>query len=83
PQAAAQARERYGCLTPWQSEPALYGHSVAMFGEPSCEEAAIEQLRALLDQRLDYMKEDGERFFNAEQNARVVLAAEQYYRTMY
>lgn len=83
PQAAAQAREHYGCLTPWQSEPALYGHSVVMFGEPSCEEAAIEQLRALLDQRLDYMKQDGERFFNAEQNARVVLAAEQYYRTMY
>ncbi len=83
PDAASVARRRYGCLTPWQHEPAEYGHNVTLFGEPSCEEAVIAQLRDLLDQRLTYMQADGEGFFHAEQNARVVMAAEQYYRTMY
>ncbi|MGM3387233.1 erythromycin esterase family protein [Stutzerimonas stutzeri] len=82
PAAAQAARQRYGCLSPWQEEPAIYGHNV-MRGEPSCEEAVVEQLRALLDQRLGYLEKDGEHFFEAEQNARVVLAAEQYYRAMY
>jgi len=82
PQAASAARRRYGCLSPWHDEPAVYGHNV-MRGQPSCEDAVIEQLRALLDQRLEYLEKDGNNFFNAEQNARVVLAAEQYYRAMY
>lgn len=82
PQAASAARRRYGCLSPWHEEPAIYGHKV-MLGEPSCEDAVVEQLRALLDQRLEYLEQDGARFFDAERNARVVLAAEQYYRAMY
>lgn len=82
PQAARVARDRYGCLSPWHEEPAIYGHNV-MLGQPSCEDAVVEQLRALLDQRLEYLDKDGGSFFNAEQNARVVLAAEQYYRAMY
>ena len=83
PAAASRARQRYACLSPWQDDPASYGHQVSLFGEPSCEDAVIEQLRELLDQRLAYLQADGEGFFNAEQNARVVLAAEQYYRAMY
>lgn len=82
PQAASAARRRYGCLSPWHEEPAIYGHKV-MLGEPSCEDAVVEQLRALLDQRLEYLERGGGSFFNAERNARVVLAAEQYYRAMY
>ena len=82
PQAASAARRRYGCLSPWHEEPAVYGHKV-MLGEPSCEDQVVEQLRALLDQRLRYLERDGGSFFNAERNARVVLAAEQYYRAMY
>jgi len=54
-----------------------------MLGQPSCETAVVEQLQALLAQRLAYIGQDGERFFNAERNARVVLAAEHYYRAMY
>ena len=27
PDTARVARERYGCLTPWQSDPATYGHA--------------------------------------------------------
>jgi protein-L-isoaspartate(D-aspartate) O-methyltransferase len=27
PNSAAVARKRYGCLTPWQGDPATYGHA--------------------------------------------------------
>lgn len=82
PQAAEAARHRYGCLSPWHDDPARYGHTV-MRGAPSCQDAVVEQLRALLDQRLEYLQKDGGSFFNAERNAHVVLAAEHYYRAMY
>ena len=38
---------------------------------------------ALLEQRLRYLANDGDALFDAEQNARVVCAAEGYYRAMY
>lgn len=41
------------------------------------------QLRDLLEHRLGYLKDDGERWFDALQNARIVQAAEQYYLAMY
>ncbi|RVQ69596.1 erythromycin esterase family protein [Croceicoccus ponticola] len=83
PVAAAQARARYSCLTPWQDDPARYGLAVERGGRDSCEDAAVAQLRELLDERLAHMKNDGERWFDALQNARIVLAAERYYRAMY
>lgn len=82
-QLAFEARRRYGCLTPWQDDPALYGHFVERGGETSCEDAVVEQLNALLGQRLERFATRDEGFFNATQNARVVRAAEQYYRAMY
>jgi erythromycin esterase-like protein len=82
PEQARAARERYGCLTPWQGDPARYGRAV-ISGLDSCEDEAVEQLRELLQHRLDYMRSDDEAFFDAAQNARVVRAAEQYYRIMY
>ena len=83
PNAAAGARRRYGCLTPWQDEPADYGRAVLYGQKDSCEEAAIAQLNELLAHRLDYLRQDGEEFFDAAQNARIVRAAERYYRIMY
>jgi erythromycin esterase-like protein len=83
PNAAAGARRRYGCLTPWQDEPADYGRAVLYGRKDSCEEAAVAQLNELLAHRLDYMRQDGEAFFDAAQNARIVRAAERYYRIMY
>jgi len=82
PKAASLARERYGCLTPWQSDPAEYGSAV-LAGYRSCEDKAVAQLNSLLERRLDYIRRDGEAFFDAAQNARVVRAAELYYRRMY
>jgi erythromycin esterase-like protein len=79
----ARARRRYGCLTPWQDEPARYGHAVMHGHRPDCEDSVVRQLMALLDSRLKYIAADGERWFDAFQNARIVRAAERYYRAMY
>ena len=82
PHAAAQARTRYGCLTPWQDDPAHYGHR-ALMGADTCEDAVTAQLTDLLDKRLEYAMKDGDPYFDAAQNARIVRAAEEYYRIMY
>jgi erythromycin esterase-like protein len=82
PEMAKTARYRYGCLTPWQGDPARYGHRALMGGD-TCEDEVRTQLVDLLERRLAYAARDGEPFFDAAQNARVVRAAEQYYRIMY
>src|SRR5215207_1162682 len=83
PEAAAIARERYGCLTPWQKEPSTYGHAVLTAGYRKCEQAVIEQCQELLQRRLDYAAQDSEGFLDAAQNARLVASAERYYRIMH
>jgi len=83
PKAAAVARQRYGCLAPWASEPQRYGRMALSSGYAPCEEAVVRTLRELLDRRLDYGHEDGESFLNAAANARLVKNAEAYYRAMY
>ncbi len=79
PAAAAIARERYGCLTPWQSDPAVYGRAALSAGYAQCEEAVIDQCREMLDAALQH---DGDSF-GAAMNARLVASAERYYRVMY
>src|SRR6056297_2751291 len=83
PEAARIARERYGCLTPWQQDPAIYGRAVLSRGYRDCEEQVVKQLRDLLERRLDYEAKDGASFLDAAQNARLVRSAERYYRIMY
>lgn len=83
PEGAHEARRRYGCLTPWQERPEIYGRAVLMGEKPSCEDAVVEQLRSLLERRLEDLSSEGEAYFDAAQNARIVRAAEQYYRIMY
>jgi protein-L-isoaspartate(D-aspartate) O-methyltransferase len=81
--AAAVARERYACLTPWQKEPSTYGRAVLTEGYRKCEQAVIDQCRELLQRRLEYAAQDGESFLDAAQNARLITSAERYYRIMY
>jgi protein-L-isoaspartate(D-aspartate) O-methyltransferase len=83
PQAARIARQRYGCLTPWQQDPAVYGRAALSRGYAECEKGVIATLGDLLSKRLDYAAKDHERFFDAVQNAQLVAAAERYYRIMY
>ena len=52
-------------------------------GYAVCEKPVADALVDLLRKRLDYLTKDGEAFFDAEQNARIVAGAEQYYRAIY
>jgi protein-L-isoaspartate(D-aspartate) O-methyltransferase len=83
PKSARVARERYGCLTPWQRDPATYGHAALTGSYPTCETDVARALTDLQAKRLAYAEHDGERFLDAEQNARLVANAERYYRIMY
>ena len=83
PDAAKVARQRYGCLTPWQGDPATYGHAALTGSYRTCEPYVVRALKELLEKRVAYAEHDGERFFDAVQNARLVTNAERYYRTMY
>jgi len=82
-EAARTARARYGCLAPWRSEPARYGHMAVSRGYALCEKPVTDALLDLMHKRLDYLIKDGEAFFDAEQNARIVAGAERYYRAIY
>jgi len=83
PEAAGVARQRYGCLMPWAKEPQAYGRMALTRGYSTCEQAVVKMLRDILDQQLRYTLRDGESFFDAVANARLVRSAEAYYRAMY
>ncbi len=83
PDTAEVARLRYGCLLPWASDPGMYSQVTITKQYKECEEDVLATLQDLLNKRLEYAWADGERFFNVEQNARLVTNAERYYRTMY
>jgi erythromycin esterase-like protein len=83
PDTAALARERYGCLTPWAKDPAHYGLAALGHAHARCEDAVLGMLRELLEKRVEYAARDLEGWLEAEQNARLVASAENYYRAMY
>jgi erythromycin esterase-like protein len=83
PEAAAVARERYGCLQPWSKNPAGYGRMAITRGFAECERPVVQMLREILQKRLDYALNDGDEFLDAAANARLVKNAEAYYRVMY
>lgn len=83
PEAAATARVRYGCLTPWEGDPATYGKAILTGRYRSCETDVVNMLRDLARRRIDASMKDGEDLFNAQLNARLVANAEEYYRIMY
>jgi protein-L-isoaspartate(D-aspartate) O-methyltransferase len=83
PATARVARQRYGCLTPWQSDPASYGLAALTARYRSCEQQVVSMLADLQRKGPLYAAHDGARLLDALQNARVVSQAESYYRTMY
>jgi len=83
PEAAAVARMRYGCLTPWQADPAKYGRAALTGRYRSCEVEVVRMLQDLSRRRGDAAARNGEDLFSAQLNARLVADAEQYYRIMY
>ncbi len=82
-QAAQEARTRYSCLSPWSRELAAYGRASLSQGFALCEKQVTRILVELLRKQLSYAEHDGDRFFDAAQNARLVANAERYYRVMY
>ena len=83
PAAAARARQRYGCFSPWEKDPAVYGRATVTGQRDDCEDEVLAELSDLLRSRLDYRAHDGEALFDTEQNARLIRDAERYYRVMY
>ncbi len=81
--AAAVARSRYSCLAPWSRDPAAYGRAALTPQFTVCENAVTQILVELLRKKLEYTAKDGDAYFDATQNARLVANAERYYRVMY
>jgi erythromycin esterase-like protein len=86
PDAAVRARTRYACFDRFGDQMQAYAQTAGMGIEPSCEREVVAQLTELRRHALLYARRDGrlaaDELFVAEQNARVVLGAEAYYRTM-
>jgi len=83
PDTAESARVRYGCFSPWETDPATYGRAVTGGRMASCEPEAVAILTDLLAKRVQYHGRDGDSHFDAARNATVVREAERYYRAMY
>ena len=87
PEAAARARERYSCFDHFQGEAESYGFAAAFGAGASCEQEVIDQLVDLHRHAPDHTSRDGllaqDELFHAEQNARTVKDAEEYYRSMF
>jgi protein-L-isoaspartate(D-aspartate) O-methyltransferase len=83
PATAEVARQRYGCLTPYQSDPAEYGRAAITGEYRSCEREVVTMLAELLGEHMQRLRRDDEAFFEALQDARAIADAEAYYRTLY
>ncbi|PSK35982.1 hypothetical protein B9Z65_5797 [Elsinoe australis] len=85
PSAAQLARKRYASLVPWAEDPVGYGREAFVSSARSCERDALEMLVGLLKKRVEYAaaEGDGDAYFDAQMNARVVRDAEEYYRAMF
>jgi erythromycin esterase-like protein len=87
PAAATRARQGYACFDEFGEDVQLYGYATHLRMEQSCEDEVVAQLVDLRRHAADYARRDGriaaDEYFVAEQNARVVLNAETYYRAMF
>jgi erythromycin esterase-like protein/predicted phosphoribosyltransferase len=87
PEAAARARDRYGCFDQFGRDPQVYAYEAGVAGAETCEKQAVQQLMDLRSQAAALARSAGdvdldERFY-AEENARLVVNAERYYRAMF
>lgn len=83
PAATKVARERYGCLMPWEQDPATYGRAALTGRYRSCEKDVVQMLRDLMARQAKAAVKDGEELFDAQLNAQLVADAERYYRAIY
>jgi erythromycin esterase-like protein/predicted phosphoribosyltransferase len=87
PEAATRARHRYACFDRFGADPQGYAEGTSVGLGESCEREVIAQLQDLQKRAGEYARRDGrvaaDDLFFAEQNARLVKNAEEYYRTMF
>src|SRR6266850_1382180 len=87
PEAAKHARYRYSCFDHFRENTQAYGYAAGFGLTESCENEVVTQLVELRRRAADYARRDGrvaaDDFFFAEQNARLVKNAEEYYRSMF
>ena len=87
PAAAARARYRFSCFEDAGEDAQAYGYAAAFELERSCEEQVVRQLVELRRKAGEYARRDGrvaeDEYFYAEQNARLIKNAEEYYRNMF
>lgn len=86
PEEARRARARYACFDHARGDSQAYGYGASYGSAPSCEDEVVHQLREMNRRAailpLTQGLERDELFF-AQQNARLVRNAEEYYRTMF
>jgi erythromycin esterase-like protein len=86
PQAGQRARSRYACFDHFGEDSQAYGYAASFGMQSSCEDEVIQQLREMnrrAGELLAGSREDRADVFYAQQNARLVRNAEEYYRTMF
>jgi erythromycin esterase-like protein len=87
PEAAKTARNRYSCFDHFGEDAQSYGYAANYDAHFSCEDEAVRQLVDLQRRADEYTGDDSfiarDEYFFAEQNARLVKNAEEYYRAMY
>lgn len=87
PEAAARARTRYACFDHFGKDEQAYGYATGLGLSKSCEQEVVSQLVELHNRAAEYARRDGrvspDDYFYAEQNARLIINAEQYYRSMF
>jgi erythromycin esterase-like protein len=87
PVAANETRRRYACFDHYGQDSQHYGYAAGVGLSESCQQGVNAALQDLQQRAFDYMQADGasaeDAFFYAQQNARLVKNAEEYYRTMF
>lgn len=87
PAAARDARARYACFDHYDEDSQAYAYAAGFAMSESCEKGAVAQLIELQHSAAQYMAagvaNSDDAFFYAQQNARLVMNAEKYYRTMF
>ena len=87
PEAAQRAQLRYSCFDHFGEDPQEYGYATTSGIAESCEDDVVKQLLDLRARAAEYARRDGrvaeDEFFYAEQNARLTINAERYYRSMF
>lgn len=87
PEAARRARARYACFDHFGKDEQAYGYAAGLGISESCEDKVVSQLLELYRNSAEYAWRDGrvaaDENFYATQNARLVMNAERYYRSMF